>query len=105
MRVAYGDLPVIDLALPDWWRAPHEVTRPMHESNAVAAYVPGFDTVTFLRYDDCLAILRAAKRDWPLLEIEGLLLALEAERFAPTAGDPDLVERADALGARLERAG
>jgi cytochrome P450 len=55
MDVAYGDLPVIDLALPDWWRVPSEVTQPMHDANAVAAYVPGFDTVTFLRHDDCLA--------------------------------------------------
>jgi hypothetical protein len=66
---------------------------------AVPAAHPG------LAIDDCIAILRGAKRDWPLLELEGLLLALESERFAPTAGDPDLVERADALGARLERAG
>jgi hypothetical protein len=58
-----------------------------------------------LAIDDCLALLRGARRDWPLLEIEGLLHALEAERFAPDAGDPDLVERADALGSRLERAG
>jgi cytochrome P450 len=27
----------------------------MHAANAPAAYVPGFDTVAFLRYDDCLA--------------------------------------------------
>ncbi len=55
MNVAYGDLPVIDLAQPDWWRVPAEVTQPMHDANAAAAYVPGFDTVMFLRYDDCLA--------------------------------------------------
>ncbi len=55
MNVAYDDLPVIDLALPDWWRVPAEVTQPMHAAHAPAAYVPGFDTVTFLRYDDCLA--------------------------------------------------
>ena len=55
MNVAYGDLPVIDLAQPDWWRVPAEVTQPMHDAHAPAAYVPGFDTVTFLRYDDCLA--------------------------------------------------
>jgi hypothetical protein len=56
-----------------------------------------------LAIDDCLAVLRSAQREWPLLEIEGLLHALEAERFAPTTGDPDLVDRADALSARLER--
>jgi hypothetical protein len=55
MNVAYGELPVIDLAQPDWWRVPAEVTQPMHDAHAAAAYVPGFDTVTFLRYDDCLA--------------------------------------------------
>ena len=55
MNVAYRDLPVIDLAQPDWWRVPAEVTQPMHDMRAPAAYVPGFDTVTFLRYDDCLA--------------------------------------------------
>ena len=37
MNVAYGDLPVIDLALPDWWRVPAEVTQPMHAANAPAA--------------------------------------------------------------------
>jgi hypothetical protein len=58
-----------------------------------------------LAIDACLAVLRGARREWPLLELEGLLHALEAERFAPTAGDPDLVERADALGSRLEREG
>jgi cytochrome P450 len=55
MRAAYDELPIIDLAQPDWWQVPSEVTRPMHDEHAVAAYVPGFDTVTFLRYDDCLA--------------------------------------------------
>jgi cytochrome P450 len=55
MNVAYGDLPVIDLAQPDWWRVPAEVTQPMHDAKEAAAYVPGFDTVMFLRYDDCLA--------------------------------------------------
>jgi len=69
----------------------------------IAAQVPAAHPG--LAIDDCLAVLRGAKRDWPLLEIEGLLQALEAERFAPTAGDPDLVERADVLGAKLERAG
>lgn len=53
----------------------------------------------------CLAILRTARPEWPLLEIEGLLTALDAERFAPALGDPDLVERADALRAGLERTG
>lgn len=53
----------------------------------------------------CLAALRAARPEWPLLELEGLLFALDAERFAPDQGDPDLVERADALRVRLERAG
>ncbi len=66
---------------------------------AVPAAHPG------LGIDACLEVLRSAKREWPLLELEGLLQALEAERFAPTQGDPDLVERADGLGSRLERAG
>jgi cytochrome P450 len=53
----YQDLPVIDLSLPDWWRDPAVVTAPMHEAGAAAAFVPGFDTVSFLRYDTCLAAL------------------------------------------------
>lgn len=69
----------------------------------IAAQVPAAHPG--LGIEACLAVLRSARREWPLLEIEGLLYALEAERFAPTAGDPDLVERADALGARLERGG
>ena len=36
------------------------------------------------------------------LELEGLIGALEAERFAPDDGDPDLVEQAVALARRLE---
>lgn len=53
----------------------------------------------------CLATLRTARPEWPLLELEGLLRALDAERFAPEQGDPDLVEQADALRLKLERAG
>ena len=53
----------------------------------------------------CVARLRGVRPDWPLLEIEGLLHALEGERFAPGAGDPDLVDRADALRSTLERMG
>lgn len=53
----------------------------------------------------CLAVLRPARPEWPLLELEGLLTALDAERFAASAGDPDLVERADRLRAELERMG
>ena len=53
----------------------------------------------------CLRRLRPARPDWPLLELEGLLLALESERFAPGEGDPDLVDRADLLRADLERMG
>jgi hypothetical protein len=52
-----------------------------------------------------MAVLRSVRPDWPLLELEGLLLALESERFAPGEGDPDLVDRADALRATLERLG
>lgn len=51
----YGNLPVIDLAQPDWWREPAVETRPMHVAGAPAAFVPGFETVSFLRYEDCLA--------------------------------------------------
>ncbi len=53
----------------------------------------------------CVAVLRGVRPDWPLLELEGLLVALEAERFAPGEGDPDLVDRADALRHTLERLG
>lgn len=69
----------------------------------IAAAVPaagqGLDTAS------CLALLREVRADWPLLELEGLLLTLEAERFSPGEGDPDLVERAESLRLRLERAG
>ena len=51
----YADLPVIDLAQPDWWREPMVVTAPMHAANAPAAYVPTFGTVFFLRYEDNLS--------------------------------------------------
>jgi hypothetical protein len=68
-------------------------------AKAVPAAGPGLDTAA------CLARLREVRSDWPLLELEGLLLALEAERFSPGEGDPDLVERAESLRARLERAG
>jgi cytochrome P450 len=57
MSDAYGDLPVLDLTDPAWWRRPAELTAPMHERGAVAAFVPAFDTVSFLRYDDCLRAL------------------------------------------------
>ena len=67
--------------------------------HAVPSATPALDTAS------CLAILRGVRPDWPLLELEGLLLALEAERFAPGEGDPDLVDRADALRVTLERLG
>jgi cytochrome P450 len=51
----YASLPVIDLAQPDWWCEPAVVTAPMHQAGAVAAHVPSFGTVSFLRYEDCLA--------------------------------------------------
>lgn len=50
-----ASLPIIDLAADTWWREPGDTTAPMHESGAVAAYVPGFETVSFLRYEHCLA--------------------------------------------------
>jgi hypothetical protein len=68
-------------------------------AKAVPAAGPGLDT------GSCLARLREVRTDWPLLELEGLLLTLEAERFSPGEGDPDLVERAESLRLRLERAG
>ena len=57
MSDLYQDLPVIDLSVPDWWRDPAVVTAPMHEAGAVAAFVPDFATVSFLRYDTCLEAL------------------------------------------------
>lgn len=66
---------------------------------AVPSATPALDTAA------CVAVLREVRPDWPLLELEGLLLALEAERFAPGEGDPDLVDRADALRVTLERLG
>jgi cytochrome P450 len=57
MSGAYGDLPVLDLTDPTWWRVPAEVTAPMHLRGAVAAFVPAFGTVSFLRHDDCLRAL------------------------------------------------
>lgn len=68
-------------------------------ARAVPAATPALDTAS------CVAVLRGARPDWPLLELEGLLLALESERFAPGEGDPDLVDRADALRVSLERLG
>jgi cytochrome P450 len=57
MSDLYQDLPVIDLSVPDWWRDPAMVTAPMHDAGAAAAFVPDFATVSFLRYDTCLAAL------------------------------------------------
>lgn len=69
----------------------------------VAHAVPA--ATTSLATESLLAAIRPARPDWPLLELEGLLVALEAERFAPGEGDPDLVDRADALRVTLERTG
>jgi cytochrome P450 len=55
MTIDYAELPVIDLAQPDWWREPMTVTAPMLAAHAPAAFVPSFGTVFFLRYEDCLA--------------------------------------------------
>jgi cytochrome P450 len=55
MQEAYAGLPTIDLVAPDWWSEPALVTAPMHARGDVAAFVPSFGTVSFLRYDDCLA--------------------------------------------------
>ena len=68
-------------------------------ARAVPSAAPALDTAS------CLAVLRTVRPDWPLLELEGLLVALEAERFQPGEGDPDLVDRADALRGMLERLG
>lgn len=68
-------------------------------AHAVPAAAVSLDT------DSCLRLLRPVRPEWPLLELEGLLVALEAERFAPGEGDPDLVERAEALRVALERLG
>jgi len=57
MMTDVGDLPVIDLSQPEWWREPMVVTAPMLAAGAAAAYVPTFDTVFLLRYDDCLRAL------------------------------------------------
>ncbi len=53
--MALSALPVIDLSADTWWRDPGDTTAPMHAAGAVAAFVPGFETVSFLRYEDCLA--------------------------------------------------
>ena len=63
-------LPVIDLTAPDWWAEPAVVTAPMLADGAVAAEVPSFGTVMFLRFDDCLASLNAPD-----------LMAMEARYF------------------------
>jgi hypothetical protein len=70
---------------------------------AIARAVPA--AAERLDVDQCMAQLRVARPAWPVLELEGLLTALDAERFAPERGDPDLVQQADALRGRLERAG
>ena len=71
--------------------------------SAIARAVPSAPLA--LDTASCLAVLRGVRPDWPLLELEGLLMALEGERFAPGEGDPDLVDRADALRRTLERLG
>lgn len=68
-------------------------------AHAVPAAHPGLSVA------HCIDVLRLARPDWPLLELEGLLLSLDAERFAAEQGDPDLVDRADALRSRLVRGG
>lgn len=50
-------LPIIDLSTETWWRNPGETTAPMHDAGAVAAFVPGFETVSFLRHEHCLDAL------------------------------------------------
>ena len=70
---------------------------------AIARAVPA--AAERLDIESCLAALRLARPEWPLLELEGLLTSLDAERFAPGQGDPDLVERAERLRVQLERAG
>ena len=57
MHDGYENLPIIDLASPDWWREPAVVTAPMHDAGAPAAFVPDFATVSLLGYDTCLAAL------------------------------------------------
>jgi cytochrome P450 len=57
MTDVYPDLPVLDLTDSTWWRLPADVTRPMQERGAVAAFVPALGTVSFLRYEDCLRTL------------------------------------------------
>jgi cytochrome P450 len=52
-------LPVLDLTAPDWWAEPAVVTAPMLAGGAVAASVPAFGTVMFLRHADCLDGLNA----------------------------------------------
>ena len=59
-------LPVIDLTAPDWWAEPAVVTAPMLADGAVAAAVPSFGTVMFLRFEDCLASLNSP--DLPAME-------------------------------------
>ena len=98
-------LPVPDVVR---WAGGGEVRAALAAARArlrqtVARTVP--EAAERLDLERCLAVLRTARPEWPLLELEGLLLALDAERFAPATGDPDLVERADALRGRLERAG
>ena len=65
-----ADLPVLDLTQPDWWSEPAVVTAPMLAAGAVAASVPSFGTVMFLRFEDCLAAINDPD-----------LLAMEARYF------------------------
>jgi hypothetical protein len=55
---------------------------------------------------ECLAVIGAARRDWPLRELSDVVTALERARFAPLAGDDltELVDRADVLLDRLAAA-
>ena len=74
MGDAYAGLPVLDLTAPDWWREPAVTTASMHDRGAVAAFVPSFGTVMFLRYDDCHAGLTnpSLTARGPLLRDAGL---------------------------------
>jgi cytochrome P450 len=54
---AYDDLPVVDMAGEGFWREPALTARPLLESGARVAAVPGFETIMALRYDDCYAAL------------------------------------------------
>ena len=53
----HASLPIVDMADEMFWREPALTAKPLLESGARVARVPGFDSVMLVRYDDCYGAL------------------------------------------------